>query len=217
VPELVERLKQGARLALVSDAGTPAISDPGYRLVRAALDAGCRVLSVPGPSALTAALSIAGLPTDRFCFEGFLPARSSARKKVLEGLKYEARTMVFFESARRLGDTLSEMAEIFGSSREAAIVREVSKIYEETIRGALGELVGHAAQARGEITLIVEGGVPADNPATESAGLTVERLRAAGMGLKQASDLIAELTGRSRREVYQEALRKGAGPPPDDS
>lgn len=206
--ELVERLKDGATIALVSDAGTPAISDPGYRLVRGALDAGCRVLSVPGPSALTAALSIAGLPTDRFCFEGFLPARSAARRKTLEALKRESRTMVFFEAARRLSETLDEMAEIFGRDRQAAIVREVSKIYEETIRGSLGDLAGRAEQAKGEITLIVEGGAQAENAATELAGLTVERLRAAGMGLKQASDLIAELTGRSRRDVYQEALQK---------
>jgi 16S rRNA (cytidine1402-2'-O)-methyltransferase len=212
VPELVDRLKNGATIALVSDAGTPAISDPGYRLVRAALDAGCRVLSVPGPSALTAALSIAGLPTDRFCFEGFLPARSAARKNVLTALKHELRTMVFFEAARRLGETLAEMAEIFGASREAAIVREVSKIYEETLRGTLGDLAATAAKLKGEVTLIVAGGAETQAPAPEVAGLTVERLRAAGMGLKQASDLIAEITGRSRREVYQEALGKSERP-----
>jgi len=208
IPELVERLKHGAAIALVSDAGTPAISDPGYRLVRAALDAGCRVVSVPGPSALTAALSIAGLPTDRFCFEGFLPARSAARKKILAALKHEPRTMVFFEAARRLGEALSEMAEIFGADREAAIVREVSKIYEETIRGALRDLAASATQLKGEVTLIVAGAAESEIPAAEGAGITVEALREAGMGLKQASDLIARLTGRGRREVYQEALRK---------
>ncbi len=216
VPDLVERLKQGAAIALVSDAGTPAISDPGYRLVRAALDAGCRVVSVPGPCAMTAALSIAGLPTDRFCFEGFLPARSAARKKVLTGLKYESRTMVFFEAARRLPEVLADMAEIFGADREAAIVREVSKIYEETLRGTLGDLIVTGAQLKGEVTLIVAGATEAEIPASDAAGLTVEALREAGMGLKQASDLIAQLTGRSRREVYQEALRK-SGHPPDSS
>ncbi len=216
VPELVERLKHGAAIALVSDAGTPAISDPGYRLVHAALDAGCRVLSVPGPSALTAALSIAGLPTDRFCFEGFLPARSAARKKALTALKHEPRTIVFFEAARRLGEALSEMAEIFGADRQAAIVREVSKIYEETLRGTLGDLVATGAQLKGEVTLIVAGAAESEIPAADAAGLTVEALREAGMGLKQASDLIAQLTGRSRREVYQEALRK-SGRPPDSS
>jgi len=210
VPELVERLKHGAAIALVSDAGTPAISDPGYRLVRAALDAGCRVLSVPGPSALTAALSIAGLPTDRFCFEGFLPARSAARKKILTALKHESRTIVFFEAARRLGEALSEMAEIFGADRQAAIVREVSKIYEETLRGTLGDLVAAGAQLKGEVTLIVAGAAETKIPASDAAGLTVEALREAGMGLKQASDLVAQITGRSRREVYQEALRKAA-------
>jgi len=210
VPELVERLKRGAAIALVSDAGTPAISDPGYRLVRAALDAGCRVVSVPGPSALTAALSIAGLPTDRFCFEGFLPARSAARRKVLTALKHEQRTMVFFEAARRLREVLAEMAEIFGAGREAAIVREVSKIYEETLRGAIRDLAASAAHLKGEVTLIVAGAAETETRASESAGITVEALREAGMGLKQASDLVAQLTGRSRREVYQEALRKSA-------
>ena len=220
-PELVERLKRGESIALVSDAGTPAISDPGYRLVRAALDAGCRVLAVPGPSALTAALSVAGLPTDRFCFEGFLPARSAARKKTLNTLNREQRTMVFFEAARRLRETLSEMAEIFGANREAAIVREVSKIYEETIKGTLGELAARTDDFKGEVTLIVEGSAETGAPTDAVAGITVETLRAAGMGLKQASDLIAQLTGRSRREVYQETLRKAASSPdsddPDDS
>jgi len=220
-PELVERLKRGESIALVSDAGTPAISDPGYRLVRAALDAGCRVLAVPGPSALTAALSVAGLPTDRFCFEGFLPARSAARKKTLNTLIQEQRTMVFFEAARRLRETLSEMAEIFGANREAAIVREVSKIYEETIKGTLGELAARTDDFKGEVTLIVEGSAETGAPTDAVAGITVETLRAAGMGLKQASDLIAQLTGRSRREVYQETLRKAASSPdsddPDDS
>ena len=210
VPELVERLKRGAAIALVSDAGTPAISDPGYRLVRAALDAGCRVVSVPGPSALTAALSIAGLPTDRFCFEGFLPARSAARRKALTALKHESRTMVFFEAARRLREVLAEMAEIFGADREAAIVREVSKIYEETLRGAIRDLAASAAHLKGEVTLIVAGAAEIETRASEGAGVTVEALREAGMGLKQASDLVAQLTGRSRREVYQEALRKSA-------
>ncbi|MGD0076917.1 MAG: 16S rRNA (cytidine(1402)-2'-O)-methyltransferase [Candidatus Binataceae bacterium] len=210
VPDLVERLKQGAAIALVSDAGTPAISDPGYRLVRAALDAGCRVVSVPGPSAMTAALSIAGLPTDRFCFEGFLPTRSAARKKALAALKHEPRTIVFFEAARRLPEVLAEMAEIFGADREAAIVREVSKIYEETIRGTLRDLAATGAQLKGEVTLIVAGAAESEIPASDASGLTVEALREAGMGLKQASDLIAQLTGRSRREVYQEALRKSA-------
>lgn len=208
VPELVERLKRGDAIALVSDAGTPAISDPGYRLVRAALEAGCPVLSVPGPSALTAALSIAGLPTDRFCFEGFLPARSGPRKKILADLKHEPRTVVFFEAARRLPETLPEMAEIFGADREAAIVRELTKIYEQTLKGTLGDLAGAGAALKGEVVLIVAGAPEVEGGRAEMGGLTVEALREAGLGLKQASDLIARLTGRSRREVYQEALHQ---------
>jgi 16S rRNA (cytidine1402-2'-O)-methyltransferase len=210
VPELVERLKRGDTIALVSDAGTPAISDPGYRLVRAALEAGCPVLSVPGPSALTAALSIAGLPTDRFCFEGFLPARSAARRKALADLKHEPRTIVFFEAARRLPETLPEIAEIFGADREAAIVRELTKIHEETLKGTLGNLVATGSALKGEVVLVVAGASEAEGGRAEIAGLTVEALREAGLGLKQASDLIARLSGRSRREVYQEALHQAA-------
>jgi len=210
VPELVERLKRGDAIALVSDAGTPAISDPGYRLVRAALEAGCPVLSVPGPSALTAALSIAGLPTDRFCFEGFLPARSAARRKALADLKHEPRTIVFFEAARRLPETLPEIAEIFGADREAAIVRELTKIHEQTLKGTLGNLVATGSALKGEVVLVVAGASEAEGGRVETAGLTVEALREAGLGLKQASDLIARLSGRSRREVYQEALHQAA-------
>lgn len=210
VPELVERLKRGDAIALVSDAGTPAISDPGYRLVRAALEAGCPVLSVPGPSALTAALSIAGLPTDRFCFEGFLPARSAPRRKVLADLKHEPRTIVFFEAARRLPETLPEMAEIFGADREAAIVRELTKIHEETLKGTLGDLAAAGTALKGEVVLVVAGASEAEGGRVEIAGLTVEALREAGLGLKQASDLVARFSGRGRREVYQEALHQAA-------
>lgn len=213
--ELVERLGQGAKIALVTDAGTPAISDPGCRLVRGALEAGCRVVAVPGPSAVTAALSIAGLPTERFCFEGFLPARAAARRKTLTSLRDERRTLVFFEAARRLEATLSEMAEIFGAEREAAVVRELSKVFEETLRGTLGQLATTAKQLRGEVTLIVAGAAEAASEPAETSGITVEALREAGVGLKQASELVARLSGRSRREVYQEALRRaspGRGP-----
>jgi 16S rRNA (cytidine1402-2'-O)-methyltransferase len=217
-PELVERMRHGARIALVTDAGTPAISDPGFRLVRETLDAGIRVGAIPGPSAVVAALSIAGLPTDRFTFEGFLSSKPTSRRNELKALARERRTMVFFEAARRLGPTLSEMAGVFGAEREAAVVREIGKKYEEVVRADLGELAARftADAARGEITLVVAG-LGRDQSAQERAvgggdfetampALTIEMLCEAGLSLKQASAVIARLGGRSRREVYQEAL-----------
>ena len=215
-PELLGRLSLGATIALVSDAGTPAISDPGYRLVHAALDAGIRVVALPGPSAAIAALSIAGLPTDRFVFEGFLPQRDGPRLQHLKPLAHEPRTMVFYEAARRLADTFAAMVEVFGSDRPAAIVREITKTFEETIRGTLSELHDRimTAEPRGEITLIVAGApaTPAD-PDSAPSGVTLELLREAGLSLKQASAVIAKLTGASRRDIYQSALREQ---PPDD-
>jgi len=208
--ELAERLKEGANIALVSDAGTPAISDPGYRLVRAGLDAGCIVRSVPGPCAVTAALSIAGLPTDRFTFEGFLPSRPSARKAKIRELRREARTMVFYEAARRLPETLAEMATEFGPEREAAVVRELSKLFEEVVRGTLGGLAQRWRDSlpKGEITLVVAGArTEQKGAAAELAGLTLEDLTAAGLEPRQAAKVLARLQGRSSREVYQEALR----------
>ncbi|MGO9607303.1 MAG: 16S rRNA (cytidine(1402)-2'-O)-methyltransferase [Candidatus Binataceae bacterium] len=208
VPELVARLTEGARIALVTDAGTPAISDPGYRLVRAALDAGIAVRAVPGASAVIAALSIAGIPTDRFVFEGFLPSRGASLRSRVEALAGEYRTMVFFEAGRRLGETLAAMASSFGNDRESAIVREITKTYEETIRGSLEDLSRRFKdhEALGEVTIVVAGAPEA--PATSSAAITVEMLMNEGVSLKQASAVVANLTGRSRREVYQEALRK---------
>ena len=163
--ELTEKLRQGAKIALVTDAGTPAISDPGYRLVRAALQAGCAVRTIPGPSALIAALSISGLPTDRFTFEGFLPSRDGPRKARLRELKREVRTMVFYEAARRLPDALADLTAEFGSGREAAVVRELTKVFEEVVRGPLGHLADRWKEAppKGEITLVVSGA-----PGTES-------------------------------------------------
>ena len=208
VPELIEKMKHGARVALVTDAGTPAISDPGYRLVRAAHDAGIAVKAVPGPSAAIAALSIAGLPTDRFAFEGFLPTREAAMRKRLESLTREPRTMVFYEAARRLVDTLAAMASAFGATREAAVVREITKTHEETVRGSLAELADlfQRTEALGEVTIVVAGAGEGDEPAT--ASITVEMFLEEGIGLKQASAIVAKLTGRPRREIYQEALKK---------
>lgn len=220
VPELIERLKAGENIALVTDAGTPAISDPGFRLVRAALEADVRVFAVPGASAAIAALSIAGIPTDRFTFEGFVPARDGARRNALDQLRREPRTMVFYEAARRLPDTLSAMASAFGESRDAAVVCEITKTYEKTIRGTLGELERRfrATPVLGEITIVVAGA-----PDDSSTGSTVidprealDILRDAGLGLKQASAVVARLTGMGRREVYQDALKSREKDPNDD-
>lgn len=215
-PELIERMRRGARIALVTDAGTPAISDPGFRLVRETLDAGIRVSAIPGPSAVVAALSIAGLPTDRFTFEGFLSSKPASRRNELKALARERRTMVFFEAARRLGPTLIDMAAIFGEGRRAAVVREIGKTYEEVLRANLGELVARftASPARGEITLVVAG-MDREQGSQEWTGesdlasvpaLSVEMLCEAGLSLKQASAVMARLGGRSRREVYQDAV-----------
>jgi 16S rRNA (cytidine1402-2'-O)-methyltransferase len=209
VPELVERMLAGERIALVTDAGTPAISDPGYRLVRAAHEAGIRVRAVPGASAAIAALSISGVASNRFTFEGFLPSRDAARRNALEALSEESRTMIFYEAGRRLGATIAEMAQAFGEDRAAAVVREITKTYEETIRGTLAQLAERYGreEALGEIVIIVEG-VPEKSASSATTNLTVEDLIEAGLSLKQATAVVAKLTGASRRELYQEALKR---------
>src|ERR1700685_3290564 len=220
VPELVARLQAGENIALVTDAGTPAISDPGFRLVRAALEAKVRVIAVPGASAVVAALSIAGIPTDRFTFEGFVPSRDAARSKMLDELRRESRTMVFYEAARRVADTLAAMATAFGQSRDAAVVCEITKTYERTIRGTLGELERHfrATPALGEIVIVVAGA--SQQPDAGDAAIDVhdalDVLREAGLGLKQASAIVARLTGKGRREVYQDALKSRVDDSSDD-
>ncbi|HXZ86941.1 MAG TPA: 16S rRNA (cytidine(1402)-2'-O)-methyltransferase [Candidatus Binataceae bacterium] len=213
-PAIIERLRAGANVALVTDAGTPAISDPGYRLVRAAHEAGIGVVAVPGASAAIAALSIAGIPTDRFVFEGFLPAKAGARRSALGRLAREERTMVFFEAARRLEETLREMAVVFGADRVAAVVRELTKTHEETVRGTLAQLADRFVRQAplGEITLVVAGTGAAAEPRGETVPAldetrTVEVLCEAGLSLKQAAAAVANLTGRSRREIYQNAIR----------
>ena len=225
-PALIERLARGENVALITDAGTPAISDPGYRLVSAAMAAGIRVAAVPGPSAAVAAISISGLPTDRFTFEGFLPQRAGARRNAIAALKREPRTMVFFEAARRLAATLEDMATALGASREAAVVREITKTFEESVRGTLGELHARfaATEPRGEIVLVVAGATASATAGVadtggeaitvEAAGgvaITVEALCDAGLSLKDASAAVARLTGTSRREIYQQTLaRRGS-------
>jgi 16S rRNA (cytidine1402-2'-O)-methyltransferase len=220
VPELVERMLAGATIALVTDAGTPAISDPGFRLVRAAHQAGVRVTPIPGASAAIAALSAAGIPTDRFTFEGFLPPRDSARRARLAELRREPRTMVFYEAARRLLETLESMRDVLGLERMAAVMRELTKTHEEVMRASLGKLVLSfaAREVLGEVTIVVEGASEGDRAEGRGAGaVTIAMLTEAGLSLKQASAVIARATGRSRREVYQDALRARGEPPDEES
>jgi 16S rRNA (cytidine1402-2'-O)-methyltransferase len=212
-PELVEALSAGARVLLVTDAGMPSVSDPGYRLVAAAVAAGIRVTAVPGPSAVLTALAVSGLPMDRFCFEGFLPRRSGERSRRLTTLHDEERTMVFFESRHRLAATLDAMVLAFDDDRRAAVCRELTKTHEEVRRGTLGEL---AAWARGgvlgEITIVVAGATTARAVATveQAAALVAER-EAAGAARKEAIAAVARDFGLPKRAVYAAVVARRDG------
>jgi len=203
---ILQRIKNGEAIALISDAGTPLISDPGYRLVRAAREAGLPVFSLPGPSAVTAALSVAGLPPDRFAFEGFLPSKGAARKKRLEALLRETRTLVFFESSHRIAATINDMAEIFGAQRLAAVCRELTKKFETVLRAPLAELQQTLAedknQTRGEFVVVVAGHV-----ADEDEALSVAHSMATALleflPASQAARVAAKLNDVPRREVYK--------------
>jgi 16S rRNA (cytidine1402-2'-O)-methyltransferase len=205
-PGLLEKLARGARIVLVSDAGTPLVSDPGFKLVREAIAAGIAVTAIPGPSAALAALALAGLPTDRFFFAGFLSARAGERAKALEEFKGLRASLIFFESGPRLTETLQAMTQILGP-REAAVARELTKLHEEVRRGKLSELAAHYEKAgppRGEITLVVG---PPEETAPDTAAIDAA-LKAAlpFMPVKAAADLIAGLTGAARKAVYDRAL-----------
>jgi 16S rRNA (cytidine1402-2'-O)-methyltransferase len=210
---LLERLQSGQSIALISDAGTPLLSDPGYRLVTLAAAAGIEVVAVPGPSALTAALSISGLPTDRFTFEGFLPARRSARVKTLARLHSEPRTMVFFESSHRIADSLADLRESFGDERPAALCRELTKQFETVLRGSLGDIAQRVTadpnQRRGEFVVVVAGNGDAAEEAFPEA-LRLARELQPLIGASQAARTAARLMDVSRRAVY-EALEKVDG------
>ncbi len=205
---ILRRLRDGENVALVSDAGTPAISDPGYELVREAIGGGVPIEVVPGPSALIAALVVSGLPTDHFTFEGFLPARREKRRKAMQNLATEKRTMIFYESPQRVTSFLREAAEIFGD-RRACVVRELTKIHEEILRGTLPELdaeVSRRESVRGEITIVIGGG-------EKTVELSVEEIVKAALedasgSSRDLSREIAERTGLSRKEVYAEILRQ---------
>ncbi|MGW4202238.1 16S rRNA (cytidine(1402)-2'-O)-methyltransferase [Streptomyces sp. NPDC004726] len=204
-PELVEALTGGARVLLVTDAGMPSVSDPGYRLVAAAVEKDIRVTAVPGPSAVLTALALSGLPVDRFCFEGFLPRKAGERLARLRENENERRTLVYFEAPHRLDDTLTAMAEVFGPARRAAVCRELTKTYEEVKRGGLGELAVWAADGvRGEITVVVEG-APAAVPGDLDPAELVRRVRVreeAGERRKEAIAAVAAEAGVPKREVF---------------
>jgi 16S rRNA (cytidine1402-2'-O)-methyltransferase len=205
--ELVRLLAAGARVVVVSDSGMPSVSDPGYRLVTAAVAHGFRVTAVPGPSAVLTALAISGLPVDRFCFEGFLPRKAAERARRLGQLVTERRTMIFFEAPHRAGATLSAMALAFGPDRRGAVCRELTKTYEEVRRGSLQELADWAASdVRGEVTLVVGGATqPAADlqPAAEEA----VSLAAGGMKLRAAVAEVARQQGLSKNALYELALK----------
>ncbi|CAL9463197.1 16S rRNA (cytidine(1402)-2'-O)-methyltransferase [Streptomyces sp. enrichment culture] len=214
-PELVEELAGGARVLLVTDAGMPSVSDPGYRLVAAAVERDVRVTAVPGPSAVLTALALSGLPVDRFCFEGFLPRKVGERLGRLREVADERRTLVYFEAPHRLDDTLAAMAEVFGAERRAAVCRELTKTYEEVRRGPLAELAAWAAEGvRGEITVVVEGAPEKGPEETDDAEL-VRRVRVreeAGERRKEAIAAVAAEAGLPKRQVFDAVVAaKNAG------
>ena len=206
-PYVLELVAAGQTVALVSDAGTPAISDPGARLVAAAVEAGARVTIVPGPSAVISALAVSGLPTDRFVFEGFLPRKGGDRSRRLEAIAAEDRTVVVYESPNRVGATLIDLAAACGPDRRVAVVRELTKLYEEIWRGRLGEAADHLgpAEARGEHVLVIEGAPPAAADDDAVAAALRDEL-GAGASKKDAAAAVASALGVSKRHAYQLAL-----------
>ena len=215
VPDLLARLEAGENIALVSDAGTPLLSDPGYELVSQAASAGFEVLAIPGPSAITTALAVAGLPTSRFCFEGFLPARQRERRTELARLALETRTLVFFEAPHRIADTLNDLVVEFGGARRAVVARELTKTHETIYRGTLEELVtqarGDANFQRGEITLVVHGAPPSTSSVDPQLLRRAVELLSKELPPSRAAAIAAQLTGATRNEAYALATRGASG------
>ncbi|NLO89812.1 MAG: 16S rRNA (cytidine(1402)-2'-O)-methyltransferase [Clostridia bacterium] len=201
-PKIIELLEEGSDVALISEAGTPGISDPGYELIRAAVDRGIKVTVVPGPSALISGLVLSGLPMDRFAFEGFLPRKRNQRREILKALKDEPRTLIFYEAPHRLEETLEDMKEIFGG-RRAVLARELTKMYEEVLRGTLGELLERLKKtgARGEYVLVLEG---SGESAEQAKGEDIEKWRY--LGVEEHVDLLVE-KGYTKTEAVKEAAR----------
>ena len=217
VPELIERARGGDKVLIVTDAGMPSVSDPGFRLVRGAHDAGIAVTCLPGPSAALAALVLSGLPVARFAFEGFLPRKAGERRRRLESLVREERTMVFFEAPHRLEASLADMVHAFGGARQAAVCRELTKVHEEVVRGPLSELRTWASgEVRGEVTVVVDGA--SEEEVRSAAGLSTDEqiaaavveAMAAGASRKDAVAEVATLAGLPKRRVYDVSLRLSA-------
>ncbi|ODT96168.1 MAG: 16S rRNA (cytidine(1402)-2'-O)-methyltransferase [Pseudonocardia sp. SCN 72-86] len=207
LPVLLDAVRGGSTVLVVTDAGMPAVSDPGFRLVAAAAAEDLPITCLPGPSAVTTALVLSGLPCERFCFEGFSPRRSGERKRWLAALVAERRAVVFFESPHRLTDTLRDAVDVLGPDREAAVCRELTKRYEEVVRGTLVELAEWATgEVRGEITVVLAGAALAEAPSLESLVDEVQARVADGERLKDAAAAVAEATGTSKRDLYNAAL-----------
>ena len=204
LPALLDELRAGRTVLVVTDAGTPLVSDPGYRLVAAAAAEGLAVQALPGPSAVTAALAVCGLPVERWCFEGFPARKAGERRRALAALAHERRTLVFFEAPHRLAATLADMVATFGEDRQAVVCRELTKTYEEIRRGTLGELLAWAGgEVRGEITLVVAGAAPDQaEPDAEALAANVAAYVDEGLSRRDAVDRVAAEHGLSRRLVY---------------
>ena len=210
IPDIIEKLKNGLKVVVISDAGTPAISDPGYRLVTKAIKENISITVIPGPSAVLSALVLSGLPTDRFSFEGFIARKGKERIEILNNLNTQSRTMVIFESPRRTLQTLQDIQEIVGDDRKASVVREISKTYEEVIRGTLKELVAWAnsKEVLGEITLVIAGVENTGKKEVDDEAIAeVKQLIAAGSSFKDAVQEVSTQRGLSRRELYEASLR----------
>ena len=219
VEQLLDSVAAGNLVLVVSDAGMPQVSDPGYRLAVAAIESGIDYQVLPGPSAVLTALLLSGLPADRFCFEGFLPRKSGDRVRALTQLVHEMRTMIFFEAPHRLAKTLNDMAEVFGPDRIAAVAREMTKTYEEVIRGSLQELNEWAAgEIKGEITLVLAGSnstADSEMSLAELVALVQEQV-AAGASMKDAAAAVAREFGRSKRDVYEAVIAAKAAASAED-
>ncbi len=209
IPVLLDAVRGGRTVLVVTDAGMPSVSDPGFRLVSAAVAAGLPVTCLPGPSAVTTALALSGLPSDRFCFEGFAPRKLGARRRWLTALAAEPRTCVFFESPHRIAGTLADAAEVLGADRAAAVCRELTKTNEEVRRGGLGELAGWAADGvRGEVTVVLAGAAPTTLLGVDELVPAVLELTGHGRPLKDAVGVVAGAHRVSRRELYEAVLRE---------
>jgi 16S rRNA (cytidine1402-2'-O)-methyltransferase len=208
--QLIARLERGESIALVSDAGTPAISDPGYRLVMEATRVGIRVVPIPGPSAVIAALSAGGLPTDGFNFRGFLPARKRERRSKLQELRVDRYSIVVYETPHRLKESLDDIREIFGD-RRMVLARELTKIHEEFLRGRISEVIGEVSrrEIRGEVTLIIEGCSDVNPPSEGALRDEIAKLKGEGMRVKEIAEMIGEKYGYSKREIYGLAMEQG--------